>query len=148
MIEWTNERSSLEDIAMVLAAERDPEALTASREIDEMIREARLSYGVGTDPEAARRFLADLGHDPAARIRDPGPPVVQRRDPPGLLRAGVEDGTKNFNWEAPPSSDIGLPNPYLSTTEAQTGPPASSPGLEEWLQSSSPTWMPSPRVPG
>src|SRR5262249_14217308 len=100
----------------------------ASREIDEMIKEARLSYGVRTDPEVARRFLADLGHAPAAQIPDPGPAVVERRDP-RIPRAGVEDGTKYFNWGPREGSpDAGLPNPALP-----------------W-ESSTPTFMPSPRV--
>jgi hypothetical protein len=101
LIAGLNELASIQSIATALANQRDPESTAASREIDQLIAIARRSYGVRGDVEAAQRFLNELGGDPAAQIPDPGPAVVERLDP-GILRAGVEDGSKYIN-RAPPA---------------------------------------------
>ena len=96
LIAGLNELASIQSIATVLTNQRDAESTAASREIDQLIAIARRSYGVRGDVEAAQRFLNELGGDPAAQIPDPGPAVVERLDP-GILRAGVEDGSKYIN---------------------------------------------------
>ena len=96
LIAGLNELAVLQSIATVLARQGDSESTAASREIDQLIAIARRSYGVRGDVEAAQRFLNELAADPAAQILDPGPAVVERLDP-GIVRSGVEDGTKYIN---------------------------------------------------
>src|SRR5262249_27228216 len=142
-----SELAALQSIATALDRQGDLEAMAAAREIELLIKVTRRSYGVHGDVPAAQDFLEKLAADPAAEIGASATPIVERLDP-GIPRGGVEDGTKYFNLGSPEPSAGGLPNAYISTPEAQLATPAPSTGLEEWLQSSSPTWMPSPRVPG
>jgi hypothetical protein len=133
MIASMNELAALQSIGGALAGQGDPEATSASREIDLIIKEARGSYGVRGDLEPARHFLEELAGDPAAQIPDPRPAIVERLDP-AIPRPGVQDGTKNFNWGPRPGSpDVGLPEPAVTAE------------LQPWLESSTPTFMPSPR---
>jgi hypothetical protein len=59
----------------------EPEAMSASREIDRLILIARQSTGVRGDREPARRFLDELATTPDLEMPDPGEPVVEHLEP-------------------------------------------------------------------
>jgi hypothetical protein len=147
-----NELAAIQSIAAVLAGRQDPESISASRAIDLLVLVARRSYGVRGDLEAAHRFLEELAGDPAARIPEPAAPMVERLDP-GIPR-GTEDGSAHVNRglaENPlgAAPGPGLVNPAIASLdrEMRAGPsPGLGAGLPEWLESTTPTFMPSRRA--
>ena len=122
LIAGLNELASIQSIATVLTNQRDAESTAASREIDQLIAIARRSYGVRGDVEAAQRFLNELAGDPAAQIPDPGPAIVERLDP-GILRAGVEDGSKYLNLSPPASSPVNVDQGWWDSNKPGWGSP-------------------------
>jgi hypothetical protein len=121
MIDVTREFAQISSIATVLDDRRDPESVSAAREIEVMVKRHRQSYAVRGDLAAARRFLDELASDATVQIPDPGPANVERVDPL-MPRGGVEDGTRHFN-RGPPgtalggSPEAGMPNPALGSVE-------------------------------
>jgi hypothetical protein len=116
LIAGLNELAVLQSIATVLARPDDLEATAASREIDQLIAIARRSYGVRGDVEAAQCFLNELAGDPSARIPDPGPAAVERLDP-GILRGGVQDGSKYLNLSPPVGSPVNPDRAWWDSNE-------------------------------
>jgi len=120
MIEAMLQLSVIEALTAELRRQPHPEALNASRKIDEMIKVARASIGVRCDLDPARRFFAELERNPEAELVDIGAPTIEHLEAP-VMRP-VEDGSQHINRgpveEAQPVPRDWWPNPALDPDEA------------------------------
>jgi hypothetical protein len=101
-----------------LGANPDPDALSASRQIDQAISIARQSTAIRADLEPARRFLDELAANPEATLPDPGEPIIEHLEP--RMIKPLPDGSNNFN-RGPEQPFVPPPDPVYGHGSSACG---------------------------